>query len=196
MLYINEKTKEYPIDIEEIKKLYPLNTSFPVDFVPGEDYKVVNQVNVPDHDREIQEVVETAPVKIDGKWYMTYKVVSKFKDKVNSDGSTITAKEQEDSILLQRQINSVVSAKENLANAVRNRLDVFAQQYGYDNIISACSYVNSTVPAFANEAHTFIKLRDSTWVVANKILSDIGDGTVPSTIEYEDIKDILPTLVI
>lgn len=50
----------------------------------------------------------------------------------------------------------------------KETLDSFAQSWGYDNIVSACSYANSTNEKFKAEALALISWRDAVWeVVAN-----------------------------
>lgn len=66
--------------------------------------------------------------------------------------------------------------------AVQNRLDSFAQSKGYDGIMSACTYVASSIASFANEAQRCVLLRDETWNACYKILTDIEQGkrTIPT----------------
>ena len=65
--------------------------------------------------------------------------------------------------------------------AVQKALNSFAQQKGYDNIVSACSYVTSTNPQFAAEAAHCVKLRDETWIQAHALIGKIKGGALPAT---------------
>lgn len=76
-----------------------------------------------------------------------------------------------------------------ITNAITIRLDKFALERGYDNIVSACSYVNSTVPSYVAEAQRCIELRDNTWQAFNNIVPSITAETVMS-----DILSQLPIL--
>lgn len=69
-----------------------------------------------------------------------------------------------------------------LTSVVQSRLDAFAQSRGYDNILSACTYIGSSVPKFAAEAQTCINLRDATWAACYAILADVNAGlrTLPT----------------
>lgn len=72
-------------------------------------------------------------------------------------------------------------------------LDAFAQTRRYDGILSACTYVTSTVPKFAGEAQTCINLRDATWSACYQIMADVqaGQRTLPTV---EQALAELPTL--
>lgn len=194
MQYINEKTKQYPLSIEDIKDEYPPNTSFPAEFTPPNHFKIVHSSNQPDYDRELQEAVEIEPVFVDGKWYKNYRIQSKFKEYV-TDNKVVTIQEQEEAVILKRKIAKLNDTRQGIVSAVNYRLDSIAQEYGYDSIISACSYANSTVEAFSREAKAFIKLRDDTWLVVNEIISRLNSGEI-SDIDYSEIESTLPSLVL
>lgn len=61
--------------------------------------------------------------------------------------------------------------------AIQSRLDEFAQERGYDNMLSACTYATSGVPKFAAEGQYCVQARDATWSVAYGILADVQAGT-------------------
>ena len=63
--------------------------------------------------------------------------------------------------------------------AIQKALDAFAKTRGYDGIMSACSYANSTDSVFAGEAACCISLRDETWRQAYAILDDVKSGKRP-----------------
>ncbi len=60
---------------------------------------------------------------------------------------------------------------------IQEALDTFAKTKGYDGIMSACSYAESTDPIFAAEAAYCIKLRDTTWRQAYTIMDEVLAGT-------------------
>lgn len=78
-------------------------------------------------------------------------------------------------------------------NAIQQRLDAFAQERGYDNIISACSYFGSNNARFKAEADRAIQLRDDTWAICYAILDAVlaGERAVPT---LEEIASELPAL--
>ena len=72
-----------------------------------------------------------------------------------------------------------------MTDAVQSALDNFAKTRGYDGIMSACSYSNSTDAQFKLEADYCIALRDTTWRMGYAILAEVkaGNRPVPSVEE-------------
>ena len=66
-----------------------------------------------------------------------------------------------------------------MTDAVQVALDSFAKTRGYDGIMSACSYSNSTDAQFKLEADYCIQLRDTTWRMGYAILAEVKAGTRP-----------------
>ena len=66
-----------------------------------------------------------------------------------------------------------------MTDAVQAALDNFAKTRGYDGIMSACSYSNSTDAQFKLEADYCIQLRDTTWRMGYAILAEVKAGTRP-----------------
>ena len=83
-------------------------------------------------------------------------------------GSSISAAE-----LTEEQIKKV------LTNAVQAHMDTVAQTRGYDNIHTACSYVNSTDEIFAAEGAACLAWRDSVWRKCYDILAEVQAGSRP-----------------
>ena len=69
--------------------------------------------------------------------------------------------------------------QEQMTDAVQAALDNFAKTRGYDGIMSACSYSNSTDAQFKLEADYCIQLRDTTWRMGYAILAEVKTGTRP-----------------
>lgn len=61
----------------------------------------------------------------------------------------------------------------------QKRLDKFAQERGYDSILSACSYSLSSIPRFALDAAHCVELRDKTWAKVHSILKDLKEEKRP-----------------
>ena len=74
--------------------------------------------------------------------------------------------------------------------AAQDALDTFARTRGYDGIMSACSYANSTDTQFHAEAEYCIILRDQTWRRAYAILAAVLAGTM----EMPSVDDFLAML--
>jgi len=62
-------------------------------------------------------------------------------------------------------------------NAAQTNLDSVAKSWGYDSLVSAVSYINSTNPQFKADAEALIEWRDSYWMEAYTIKA----GNLPST---------------
>lgn len=63
--------------------------------------------------------------------------------------------------------------------AVQNNLDFVAKSWGYDSMIAAVSYANSTNSQYKVEAEALISWRDSCWSMAYEIEA----GKLPSSAE-------------
>lgn len=79
-------------------------------------------------------------------------------------------------------------------DAIQQRLDDFARTRNYDGILSACTYVTSTVPKFAAEGQYCVQARDATWATAYQILAQVQAGQRPMPATVADIEADLPAL--
>ncbi len=77
--------------------------------------------------------------------------------------------------------------------AIQNRLDAFAKTRNYDNILSAATYVTSTVPKFAAEGQYAVESRDATWAKSYEIMGAVLAGTRPMPTLEEVLRE-LPAL--
>ena len=73
---------------------------------------------------------------------------------------------------------------------VQSFMDAKAQEYGYDNILSASSYVTSTFPKFKAEGTAFAKWRDDVWLYCYSVLAEWEAGTSKITTEDELIASL------
>lgn len=80
-----------------------------------------------------------------------------------------------------------------LTSVVQDFLDKTAQSKGYDSMISATSYVNSTNPTFKSEAIAAVAWRDSVWTFCYDLLTKIKSGTVEIPSE-SDLIGMLPVI--
>lgn len=89
------------------------------------------------------------------------------------------------------------AAYQQLDSMVEQRLDNFAKEKKYANIVSACSYATSSNPTFAAEAAYCVKMRDETYAKCYELINDIlpkvqaGERPIP---EWGEIEAQLPVL--
>lgn len=81
-----------------------------------------------------------------------------------------------------------------LSSQIQARLDNFAATRKYDSIMSACTYVTSSVPKFKAEADYCVAVRDATWATAYTILGQVLGGQRPRPASIEDFVAELPPL--
>ena len=77
---------------------------------------------------------------------------------------------------------------------VQKMLDEFAQQRGYDGIVSAVSYANSSVQQFANEGQRALQKRDETWTNMYAYIAEVKAGSKPVPKTVSEIEAELPVL--
>jgi len=172
-MLINISTKER-IWEHEFKGLFP-NTSFPEtiseDIYLSFGYAVLNYPPQPGI-TNLQKIIDSdVEQDSNGKWNVVWEVVDK------------------DYLETQATITSFVNECISLTN---QRLDSFAQSRGYDNIVTACSYVNSTIPSYSSEGQYCLSIRDQTWKTLYPILDDIKNGTVSLPPDCQDVISQLP----
>ena len=91
----------------------------------------------------------------------------------------------------------IASAYQYLDSMVEKRLDDFAKEKKYANIVSACSYATSSNPTFSAEAAYCVKMRDETYAKCYELINDIlpkvqaGLRPIP---EWDEIEAQLPVL--
>ncbi len=173
MNYLNTKTKEYPLSEFQIRQLHK-NTSFPIPFSPTAEYAEVRQSVRPPESPLEYKVVEAAPELVDGVWTQVWETFALTEDEKKA-GFAIVQTE--------------------ISNVVKYKLDAFAMEKGYDNILSACSYATSTFPKFADEGNYAAQMRDSTWVAVHEIFQLAEEGLIDYPKSFADIESKLPTLV-
>ena len=81
-----------------------------------------------------------------------------------------------------------------VTEATQKRLDDFAQTKTYDSMLSACTYVTSSVVRLKAEGQYCVDSRDSTWETLYTILGEVKAGTRPMPDSFADIESELPSL--
>lgn len=91
----------------------------------------------------------------------------------------------------EKLINRIV---ELVRQHVQKLLDAFAQQRGYDGIVSAVSYANSSVQQFANEGQRALQKRDEAWTNMYAYIAEVKAGSKPVPKSVSEIEAELPAL--
>lgn len=83
-------------------------------------------------------------------------------------------------------LTSLQNMKMGFVSIVDQFLDDAVQIKDYKNILHACSYSESTIPQYKNEALAIIAWRDTVWQQAYQIQNDIlaGQRTIPTEQEF------------
>ena len=87
-------------------------------------------------------------------------------------------------------VKKALSVKDHAIDRVQSFMDAKAQEYGYDHILSASSYVTSTFPKFKAEGTAFAKWRDDVWLYCYSVLAEWEAGTSVITTEDELIASL------
>ena len=127
------------------------------------------QVERPAYNTIFQKLEETTEI-IDGKLYQKWNIVNFSEPEV---------------------IENLISA---FQKTIDSRLNDFVRSRGYDNIVSACTYLNSSITKYAIEAQRCIDLRSNIWNIGTKILDDIKTKKRPIPSSIEEIEKELPQL--
>lgn len=102
-----------------------------------------------------------------------------------ADGKRIDAGNDGYPVLV--DINSQITQEQfvkKCINLVQALLDSEARKNGYDSILSACSYVSSSVAKFKTEALAFIAWRDAVWSTCYSILDQVESGArIPPSLD-------------
>jgi hypothetical protein len=90
------------------------------------------------------------------------------------------------------QIKEITISK--LTNAVQSKLDIDAQEKGYDSILSACSYAGFT-NLFQAEGISFLEWRSACWSKCYQVLAEVEANT-RTTPTVEELLAELPARVV
>lgn len=105
------------------------------------------------------------------------------------EGATLTPPEPPE--LTEEEKQALIQAQ--LTAAVQSWMDKTVQARNYDNIHSACTYVNSTDEIFRAEGTACLAWRDNVWRTCYNILNDVLSGKREIPTEEELIAE-LPVL--
>lgn len=190
MKYFNTKTKEYPVSINTIRKLYP-SISIPENAPEVKEFKSVSLTKVPAYDSELQIITEGSPLLIEGNYFQNW-IVS------NIPSEQLQAKNNQ----------AVDSLKESIINLTQKRLDLFASTRGYDGVNASAKYKTITaddlvglpqaeqdlILKFNTESKYLATVTARTWAKLYIILGEVESGTRVLPSGFEDIESELPFL--
>lgn len=96
-----------------------------------------------------------------------------------SQGKTLSSDKKGNPILVDPPLPTKDQTIAALSKAIQSSLDTSATTWGYDSILSGCSYANSTNNQYAADATVLISWRDSVWEWANNKFKSVTPGTTP-----------------
>ncbi len=176
-MYINTETLEYPLTEAAIREANP-STLYGFPFDPGAPYAFVGHSETPPYDQFTQRLEQDAPMENEsGDWVRTWRVVD--------------LPEEEIAALRSAHVESI---QHSIIHEVQVRLDEFARSRMYDSMLSLCSYANSSLPKFKQEATRALLLRDQTWEALYYLLDQVMAGELEMPNSYTDIEDMMPVL--
>jgi hypothetical protein len=174
---VNEdQTTTYPYTLDKLKREFP-NVSFPnkpsEELLEEYNVFVVNTQSMPAINPSTQKCVEIEPEYIEGKWEQRWDIIYFTPEEIAEQTQQI---------------------QKRIVDEVQKRLDDFAASRGYDGILSACTYFESTIEKFKQEGLRAKLLRDQTWATCYQILEEATQGLRPTPTSYYDIEQDLPEL--
>lgn len=86
----------------------------------------------------------------------------------------------------EKSMNEVISSFE---AGIQAHLDISAQEQGYDNILTACSYAAAPNP-YQAESITFVTWRGNVWAYYYSELQKVISGTRPMPLLSEIISEL------
>ena len=148
-------------------------------------------------------VIITDESIIDSGYALLYSDIAKptpslYQKLVSASAQVIAGKYQEIWIVEDMTSDEILAVdariQRDIINTTQCRLDAFAQSRGYDGIMSACTYSDSSIPAFSTEGKYAVVARDTTWAALYTLLAEVEAGVKPKPTGYADVEAILPIL--
>lgn len=172
----NQGVEKYPYSIGELRKDNS-QVSFPktpsLELLKSYNVFPVIDTGMPPHTISNEIAYKNGCVFVDGNWKVNWIVRQRTQEEVLAYLSEL---------------------KQEIVSQVQQRLDNFAKTKGYDSILSACTYANSSTSEFAEEGKYCVSIRDNIWLKLYEILAEVEAGTRPIPQTYADIEPELPVL--
>lgn len=171
----------YPITPDQIRSAHKANVSFGPTVTPEVadelGYDIVQVDAHPAHDPDTHVLLAVDPQIISGVWRQQWIVYPLSPE-----------------IIAAKQLAEKQTLQAGIISATQDRLDTFAKSRNYDGILSACTYVTSSILKFAAEGQAAVNARDATWATLYTILGEVQDSTRPMPTGFADIEAELPAL--
>ncbi|MBE0438294.1 MAG: hypothetical protein IBX57_00810 [Gammaproteobacteria bacterium] len=163
---------EYPI--KNLRARFP-NTSFPRNLEEGSLPSNIVKVHIATSPvvtlLQVAELTNPGFNTTENKWTCEWVTRDKTPEEIESSKGEVIAK---------------------IKSKAQESLDSFARTKGYDNIVSVCSYANSTIPSYAQEGARAVELRDLTWSTLHQYLTDVEAGVKALPTTEDEIMALLP----
>jgi len=132
------------------------------------------------------------------KIIVNYPIINSFQHVVtNPDLAVATINHGEKNIYVKLEVNSHtwLHIKDVINSEISKQLDKFAQQRGYDNVVSCVSYANSTNITYKEEALYCMQLRDQVWAIITDWINKVDNYEIEMPGSMEQIYKKLPEFV-
>lgn len=96
-----------------------------------------------------------------------------------SKGKIIQADGNGFPISIDRPVLTVEQTIGAISSSIKLSIDAVAKKWGYDNIVSAASYANSSNKQYSADAAALISWRDAVWVWATQLFPSVVAGQSP-----------------
>lgn len=173
---------EYPVNDNELRFIFE-NVCLPVnlencDYLIDNGWVNIIETAIPTINELEQYITEGAPELLNGSFRQVW-IIN------NLSNDVIKLNKIEDT---QIKINHFIYKVEKHMDSVANSLH-------YESRLSVCSYINSGVAKFHNDAVTFIAWRDAVWIKCLQIQNDVLTGirVMPT---FEEALSEIPVFVL
>lgn len=164
--------------VDDHRAMFP-NVSFPPTG-PSEQFMEENNIvyvnSFIDHNPNVQRLISVEP-------YISEGVVYNVAVQIIPEGELYA--------IAQAQQAQLVAS---FTDSAQQHLDAFAKTRGYDGIMSAATYINSTIPRYAAEATRALLLRDQWWSTLDTIMVAVLSEQRPVPASFDEILSELPAL--
>jgi hypothetical protein len=163
-LHVNEAGAiQYPITESQVRSTFG-DVSLPSDlnncsYLTDRSYFIVKDTALPTYNKYTERCIEGNPISGSMGRERSWSIV------------TMTTEEA-----ISVALNEIENTRLFLVGVLVEHMDAVARSLAYSNRDTICTYINSAVPKFHNEATAFISWRDQLWATALHIQTDMLSG--------------------